>query len=297
MERKNRSVIFCLIHQKPCSCYHNFYVLGYHDFISRIFWRKRRPPTYLSSCFHKKYYYSILWGVGGEKVGRKMTGRWAAWPALPLLGTLHVVFYKLLAAFQLTHILDSTGLVQEGLSMPLTSRGLEGASPGCPQTSTLPTAQCAPWNFCYPEVTPWDQEAGPPPHLRRAGGLGSSVLQGAACKGATGGLQDPQHPGVQNRAPFCKNGAPSWTCKGSHTLQPNWGKVPLRAGSGAGSGTLSSMGWEAACKRSASRPAPQKTLAGGGLPQRGAANSASMGVAVAGGGRQLSFIWGAFPRF
>lgn len=95
-------------------------------------------------------------------MGRKMTGRWAAWPALPLPGTLHVVFYKLLAAFQLTHILDSSGLVQEGLSMPLTSRGLEGVSLGAPQTSTLPTAQCAPWDFCHPEVTPWDQEAGPP---------------------------------------------------------------------------------------------------------------------------------------
>ena len=80
-----------------------------------------------------------------------------------------------------------------------------------------------------------------PPCRHRAGSVGSWVLRGAACKGAAGSLQDPQHPGLQNRALSYKNAAPSWACKGSHILHPNLGEVLLQPGHGAGMGTLSPL--------------------------------------------------------
>lgn len=135
-----------------------------------------------------------------------MTGRWAAWPALPLQGTLHVVFYKLLAAFQLTHILDSSGLVQEGLSMPLTSRGLEGVSPGCPPNLYPSHSSVCPMGL----LPPWGHPMGPggrSPQISAGQGVwGAVCCKGQLAKGQQGVCKTLSTQGCKIGHRFAKMG-------------------------------------------------------------------------------------------
>lgn len=89
LERKNRSVIFCSMHQKerppPPQCIYP----GCHDFSCGVGCRKRCPPSFRSTHFPKR----TVSGGMGESVGRAMAGGW-----LPVQGMRCRVFHKPLPA-------------------------------------------------------------------------------------------------------------------------------------------------------------------------------------------------------
>lgn len=168
-------------------------------------------------------------------------------------------------------------IVQEGLSMPPTSRGLEGASPDCPQTSTLPTAQHASGDFWHPEVTLWDQKAGPHPISAGQGVLGGGCCKGQLAEGQQRACKTPSTGECKIRCYFAKTGH----FLDVKALHPDLGKVLLQPGHGAGSGTPGSMGWEAAHKCSP-RSAPKNPDRG--VTLEGCSKFSIWGGGVLGGG-------------